>query len=282
MYAPPPFGMDADTVDEFVELRNISDQTVPLYNAWFPTNAWRVSGAVQFTFPLQTIMPPWSFLLLVGFDPVHDPASLGWFRSRYNLGTNVVILGPYQGHLGNQGESLALYQPDTPELPTSPHPGLVPYVLVEEVHYSPSAPWPAAADGTGNSLQRISCVSFADDPVNWQAGVPTPGAIYTGSLKVDTDKDGAPDEIEFIAGTDPTNSQDFLKFDRVSSDGANCVLEFTGRFGHSYTVEKLPQLSTQRQWIAVSPNIPGAGASITVLDPLGRFASFYRLKVVRN
>jgi hypothetical protein len=211
MYAPPPFGLDADTVDEYVELRNISDQAVPLYSALYPTNAWRVGGAVQFTFPLGTTLAPWSFLVLVSFDPVHDPASLSWFRSQYKLGNDVVILGPYQGHLGNQDESLALYQPDNPELPTSLHPGLVPYVLVEEVHYSPSVPWPTTADGTGNSLQRISCVSFADDPANWQAGSPTPGALNPGALNVDSDHDGAPDELEFLAGTDPANSQDFLE-----------------------------------------------------------------------
>jgi hypothetical protein len=177
MYAPPPFGLDADTVDEFVELRNVSDQLTPLYDVLNPTNAWKLNGAVQFTFPLGTTMPPWSFLLLVSFDPAYDPASLSWFRARYGLDTNAVILGPYQGHLGNQGESLALYQPDKPELPTSPHPGFVPYVLVEEVQYSPLAPWPTTADGTGNSLQRLSCVSFADDPSNWLSGKPTRGTI---------------------------------------------------------------------------------------------------------
>ena len=38
----------------------------------------------------------------------------------------------------------------------------VPYVLVEEVHYSPLGPWPAASNGTGNSLQRRSFVCFYD------------------------------------------------------------------------------------------------------------------------
>jgi hypothetical protein len=85
----------------------------------------------------------------------------------------------------------------------------------------------------------MSCVSFADHPANWQAGVPTPGNSYAGARNVDTDGDGAPDELEFLAGTDPANSQDFLRFDRVSSDGINCILEFTGHSSHSYTVEKL-------------------------------------------
>ena len=281
MYAPPPFGLDADTVDEFVELRNISDRQFPLYDVIHPTNAWRLDGAVQYTFPLGTTMEPWSFLLLVSFDPVHDPVSLNWFRARYGLSTNALVLGPYQGHLGNQGESLTLYQPDKPELPTSPHPGMVPYVLVEEVRYSPLAPWPAA-DGNGYSLQRRSCVSFADDPANWHAGNPTPGALNQGALSVDTDQDGVPDEMEFIAGTDPADSLDFLKFDRVSSDGTNCLLQFTTHSGHLYTIEKISRLGPGAQWNMVQPNISGNDSSMTVPDPLGQEPAFYRLRVKRE
>jgi hypothetical protein len=281
MYAPPPFGLDADTVDEFIELRNISDRPAALYDVLYPTNAWRLSGAVQFSFPLAMTMTPWSFLLVVGFDPSHDPASLTWFRTRYELDTNVIIIGPYSGHLANEGESLKLYQPDTPELPSSPHPGLVPYVLVEEVHYSNSSPWPIGANGTGNSLQRLACVSFADDPANWQAGSPTPGAINQGVLAVDSDQDGAPDELEFIAGTDPSNNQDFLRFDRVSSDETNCIMEFTGRSGHTYTIEKRSGLSTS-QWTPVPPSFSGAGGRIVARDPLGSGPFFYRLRVTRN
>jgi hypothetical protein len=282
MYAPPPFGLDADTVDEFVELRNISDQPAPLYHVLYPTNTWRLSGAVQFTFPQGTTMAPWSFLLLVSFDPAQDPAALSWFRTRYNLDTNTVILGPYQGHLGNQGESLAMYQPDKPELPTSPQPGFVPYVLVEEVNYSPLPPWPGDSDGTGSSLQRFSCVSFADDPANWQAAAPTPGSINQGAFAVDTDQDGAPDELEFIAGTDPANSQDVLKFDRVYSDGTNCVLEFTGYSGRTYTVEKLASLGAAELWTTVYQSSPGNRVRLTVQDPLQPGPVFYRLKVKRN
>jgi hypothetical protein len=48
---------------------------------------------------------------------------------------------------------------------------------VDEVIYADVSPWPDAADGTGDALQRI----FADqyhssyDPYNWKAASPTPG-----------------------------------------------------------------------------------------------------------
>jgi len=282
MYSPPPFGPDADTVDEFIELRNISDHAVPLYDPLYPTNAWRLNGAVQFTFHVPTEIPPWSFLTVVSFDPIHDPDSLAWFRRRYGLDANVLIVGPYQGHLGNQGEALSLYQPDTPELPLSPNAGLVPYVLVEEIHYSPLPPWPTAANGTGYSLQRLACAAFADDPANWTAGLPTVGAMFPGAATVDTDNDGIPDETEFIAGTDPVDAMDFLKFDKVSCDGINCFLEFTARSNRLYTVEKVPSLASPYKWTTLQSNLPGTGAPLTVRDPLGLTSHFYRLKAARQ
>jgi Bacterial TSP3 repeat len=282
MFAPPPFGVDADTVDEYVELRNVSGQPAPLFDLLHSTNAWQLKGAVQFTFPPGATLPPWSFLLVVSFDPAQDTASLNWFRARYGLDTNAVILGPYKGHLANEGEQLALYQPGEPESASSPTPGFVPDVLVEEVHYSHLPPWPAATDGTGDSLQRLASISFADDPANWQAGSPTPGIVNVGAFKVDTDGDGMPDEAEFVAGTDPRNSLDFLHFDRVSSDGANCVLEFTGRSGHTYAVETLDHFEPPNTWTLLRDNLPGKDASIIISDPLTSEPRFYRLKVIRK
>ena len=164
----------------------------------------------------------------------------------------------------------------------APQPGLVPYVVVEEVHYSRQAPWPIGADGTGNSLQRLACLSFADDPINWQAASPTPGSINAGGFTVDSDHDGASDESELIAGTDPYNRQDLLKFDRVYSDGSHCVLEFSARAGHSYTVEKLSSFGSASSWTAVQSNLPGHDASLSVRDSLASTPSFYRLKVSRD
>ena len=282
MYAPPPFGLDADTADEFVELRNVSDQPTPLYDPLYPTNCWRLNGAVQFTLPPGLTMAPWSFLLLVSFDPVHDPASLDWFRRYYGLDTNALVLGPYQGHLDNQGESLALYEPDQPEPATSPQPGLVPYVLVEEVHYSPTAPWPPEANGTGRSLQRRSCVRFADDPANWEAAVPSPGLIGASAWATDSDQDGVPDESEFIAGTDAADGQNFLRFDHVSADGASCRLEFTAHSGRSYIVEKNAGLGSTNGWTVLRSNLTGSDTTIAVVDPLGTAPGFYRLRATRN
>ena len=39
---------------------------------------------------------------------------------------------------------------------------------------------PTAADGVGNSLQRVNPVLYGNDPANWTAANPTPGAEFIG------------------------------------------------------------------------------------------------------
>ncbi len=307
-YSPPPFGLSADYLDEFVELRNVTPQTVPLFDPDHSTNAWLLDGGVQFTFPLGVSLAPWSFLLVVGFDPVHDPVLLNWFRIRYNVDSNTPIYGPFQGHLSGGGERVALYLPDKPEIPPSPIAGYVPYVLAEEVHYSSLPPWPAGTDGTGNSLQRIASLAFGDEPLNWSAGPPSPGRVNAGSAAVDTDLDGLPDEWEiangldprdplsingaqsdpdgdgqtnwqeYLAGTSPTNGLDYLRFDSVRVSGGYAVLQFNARPGRLYTIERCDSPEPGTTWLTLQDNLAGTG-NLTWFDPLQSAARFYRLRV---
>ena len=184
MYAPPPLGLDADTMDEYIELRNITSQPAPLFDPLHTTNTWQFQGAVQFPFPLGTTMAPWSYLLVVPFDPANDPVMLNWFRGRYGVDTNTPIFGPWAGHLDNAGERVALYMPDKPEVPPSPIAGYVPQVSSRSSITCRWRPGRAARTVPGNSLQRIASAAFADDPANWQAAVPTAGQLNQGALAV--------------------------------------------------------------------------------------------------
>ncbi|HEY2951833.1 MAG TPA: lamin tail domain-containing protein, partial [Verrucomicrobiae bacterium] len=152
--------------DEFVELKNITTNAVALYDADHPTNTWRLNG-VGFDFPANTVMGPGELLLLVATDPAT-------FRARYSIPASVQILGPYGGQLQDSGERLELQRPDVPDTN-----GFA-YITVDEVRYNDHAPWPAAADGSGPSLQRKISAGYGNDPANWEAAIATPGADFSG------------------------------------------------------------------------------------------------------
>ena len=148
--------------DEFVELKNIGTNAVPLYDPACPTNTWRVNG-LGFNFPTSFSLASNQMSLLVATNPAS-------FRDKYHIPTNVLILGPYPGHLQNTGERLELQRPDVPDTN-----GFA-YITVDEVRYNDKSPWPPAADGSGPSLQRRQSSAYGNDPANWEAASPTPGS----------------------------------------------------------------------------------------------------------
>ena len=240
-YHPAPGG------DEFVELKNITANSVPLFDSAHPTNAWLFNG-LGYTFPTNTTLEANGLIVLVATNPV-------LFRAKYGVPTNVPVLGPYSGTLQVGGERLRLQRPDTPD-----NNGL-PYITVDEVHYN-KAQWPTAADGGGLSLQRIAAAAYGNDPINWQAADPTPGQ----ETVVDTDGDGVPDwwEIahdtdrlvadadadpdgdsltnmqEYIAGTDPHDEDDALRLfvgrSVVPGEALTVTLCFEALANRSYAV----------------------------------------------
>jgi len=177
-YHPPDAGTNDNTLDEFIEIHNPTASPVAAYDLAHPTNTWRLRDAVDFNFPPGVIIPEYNYALVVSFDPATNAPALAAFRTKHGLDNSVVILGPWSGKLDNSSDAVELKRPDAP-VASGPDAGLVPYILVERVKYSDRAPWPSAADGntngTGFSLQRMIALDYGNDPVNWIAGVPTPG-----------------------------------------------------------------------------------------------------------
>jgi len=163
MYHPPVGGQ------EYLILSNTSGSTVPLCDPANPANTWNVSG-IDFTFPPGVELTAGDSLLLI-----RDKMTPAVFRSVYSVPVSIEIFA-YSGELDNGAETVVLKKPGTPEAQT----GYVPMIVVEQVKYNDSAPWPPEADGQGKSLNRISLMAYANDVANWQAAnasyVPT---MYT-------------------------------------------------------------------------------------------------------
>lgn len=172
MYHPVPL-LPTDPDASFIELENITATNIALFHATEPTNTWRLRNAVDFDFPVGVTLPPGEKLVVVSFDPQRNPTALASFRSLYGVTTNVPIYGPWRGGLDNDGETVELKMPD----PTASGVA-IPQVLVEEVRYFNTPPWPLAADGMGASLQRLLASAYGNDPTNWKAAYPSPGTNY--------------------------------------------------------------------------------------------------------
>jgi hypothetical protein len=252
-----------DAALEFVELRNLSDRPVALFRRTDAgVTGWRLTGAVEFEFG-EVTLPPGGRLVVTPEFP--DPAAYQRFLTAYGLDSSVAdkLAGPFRGRLGNEGETLRLWEPGAPV--TRPDGKTrTPWLRVDEVAYAPTPPWPSAADGSGLSLQRRNEAAYGNEPQNWVAASPSPlGA--PGSTVGDRDQDGLPDEWEwrhgldlwsaagvngadgdpdedgltnweeFQAGTDPQRFT--VRFSRIWISGRQLNLAFYAAAGRPYRVE---------------------------------------------
>jgi len=205
MPSPPLLNGVSNSRDEFIELRNLTGSTVPLYDPAHTTNTWRLGEGVEFTIPEGVSLPANGQMLIVGFDPVTDPTTLAAFRAAYGLGVGTTILGPWSGRLDNAGERVSLFKPDPPQQAPSPDAGLVPMVEVDSLRYGDGVYWTTNANGSGFSLQRLVGASYADEPLNWIAATPTPGTSNAGGESLDSDNDGLPTAWEMLIGLNPNS-----------------------------------------------------------------------------
>jgi hypothetical protein len=124
----------------------------------FDLGGWRLQG-VSLTFAPGTLLSPGQYGVVA--------ESLPGYASAY---TNAeAVLAEYGGQLDNVGEWLRLWRPA----------GGTNEALVDEVYYDDDPPWPAAADGTGPSLQLIDASRDNNRVGNWAADPVTrytPGA----------------------------------------------------------------------------------------------------------
>ena len=127
----------------FVEIHNTSPTTP------YDLSGWRLDGAA-FTFPGGSIISPGGFLVVAN--------DVDAFAATY--GRLIPLAGVFPGRLSNSGGTLRLVLPGA-----TPADDLV----IDQVTYGDTSPWPALADGSGPSLQLIDPTQDNARVANWTA-----------------------------------------------------------------------------------------------------------------
>ncbi len=154
---------------EFVEVFNSMGVPVDL-------TEWRLRGGVDFEFADEHLLAPGEALIVISFNPddLNNEDRLNAFRAHYNLADSVAIGGGFAGQLSDSGEEIRLLSPDEPP---ADEPDFTPHFRMDGILYDDLPPWPAAADGSGMSLQRQALIFAGDVATSWSANVPTPGVV---------------------------------------------------------------------------------------------------------
>ena len=120
---------------EWVELQN--QHTVDI-----DMSGWSLQGGIRFVFPEGTVVRGGGYLVVAA-----SPETL------LATDTNLLVVGPFAGRLGNSGDHLELRNNSAR--------------LMDEVSYGSDDPWPSAADGTGATLARKRSRIASADPESW-------------------------------------------------------------------------------------------------------------------
>jgi len=273
-----------DSGDEFLELANIAQTNVPLFDPLIPTNTWKIANAVQYVFPPNIMIEAGERILVVVIDPTV-------FRGKYGLPAGLRIFGPYAGALDNSGERLELYKPDPPQPLGLPDAGFVPYVLVESIRYDERSPWPTLADGLGPALQRREPTRYGDEPANWFTDYDRDGMADDWELAyglnpfdasdaaIDLDADGFTNLQEYERGTNPRLPDNVIEILSSRISGETFEFEFNASPNQSYTVLCSGDLNVG-PWLRLMdiPSEP-TGRTVSVTDSLFNNGSirFYRV-----
>ncbi|MBN1308712.1 MAG: lamin tail domain-containing protein [Chitinispirillaceae bacterium] len=159
---------------DYLEITNIGNQEVPLYDRQNPDNTWRIQiDDLFYSFPGEkSVKSGESVVVICGSTDTGD------FRSGYGIAAAVQLF-TFNNSLPDISAKVELEKPMEPEKDSTG--ALIPtetaYMEYDKISYKDQSPWPAGAKGTGSSLTRIENDTFGNDPANWAAASPTPGKV---------------------------------------------------------------------------------------------------------
>ena len=141
--------------------------------------------------------------------------------------------------------------------------------------------WPVNRYGQGiPSPATLTVAADADMdglPDDWeqQHGVTDPAE--------DSDSDGMTNLQEYQAGTDPRDTQSFLKVERIdlAPDSAAVVLRFLARSNRTYTVQSIQQVTSSPWQRVLDVAASSADRMVTVTNQLAGGEAYFRLTTPR-
>ena len=177
------------------------------------------------------------------------------------------------------------------------------------MRFNDAAPWPQAADGLSNSLERVTLTTYADDLANWRASADvggTPGSVGPGdpvapsgfdawvdetftteqqaafelSANADADKDGYSNFIEYVLNRDLLAADNTVAL-IVSAEGNQITLAYDLRPDIptvSVSVEMSADLVTWAPATIASTDNDANSNRVTQRLPLEGQVRFLRLK----
>ncbi len=146
---------------EFIEIYNASSAVaIDLTGVRLSRDLTQAEG-VEFDISSSgvTSLGPNQFIIVA-----KNPTALA---TRYNL-TGLTVVGAYTYSLSDSADTIRLVDAKNE--------------TICKIEYKDKSPWPSTADGTGNSVQRISAYDRNDGSDNWIAATPTPGSLIPATV----------------------------------------------------------------------------------------------------
>ena len=206
MYNPVPNGV------EYIELQNTGSQAIDLSGVSFVAG----SPFAEFTFGSESLAPG-EFIVVT--------ENTAAFQAIYGAG--IRLGGAWSsGNLSNGGEEVILLDPSD-----------------NEIHHfdyrdSSDLTWPAAADGTGPSLEVIDVDGDYNMGWNWRASDYPAGSPGIDGIGPDSDGDGVSDSVEAAFGTSPSDGGSLPEATAYIAPNGHVTLTWPTASGRSYSVEK--------------------------------------------
>ena len=198
----------ANDAFEFVELVNTGSARADI-------GGIKISGAVEYSFPVGTTLGPGQHILVVGDEDA--------FQSRYGDGLNVA--GQFEGDLADWGELLHIHNANGR--------------TIQSISYESRDPWPWRANGAGSSLEVIDPLGINDDSSHWR-----PSSSFGGSPGA-ADVESAPQlEITELLAHAQSPLIDMIELHNPTDDAADVGGWYVSDTRHDYFRYQMPEGTT--------------------------------------